>query len=123
MAGLPACAGGASTGATLRFRSKVGSPRARAGRPKAPSRPASGPSAPRVRGRGRGFFLPRAPRGGGEAVSIGEVLDELVRAGHGRGHREVACRLTRRQMERFYRLAQIREAKRLKAWLGAWVSG
>ena len=53
--------------------------------------------------RGRG-------RGGETAVALAEVLDELVRAGHARGHAELCERLTWRQMERFWRAAMRRRA-------------
>ena len=62
-----------------------------------------------------GRFFYRAHRGGGderpgggEPVPLARVLDALVRAGHGRGHRELCERLTWRQIERFWREAEHR---------------
>ena len=57
----------------------------------------------------------------GEPVPLARVFDALVRAGHGRGHRDVARRLTWRQMELFYAEAARREAEALavKGLLGA----
>ena len=46
----------------------------------------------------------------GRAVPLAEVLDALVRAGHGRGHRNVAERLTWRQIRRFWEVDAARRA-------------
>ena len=55
----------------------------------------------------------RAADGDGEPVPLARVLDTLVRAGHGRGHRDIARRLTWRQIETFYAEAVRREAEAL----------
>ena len=59
------------------------------------------------------FHRPRrgAPRGAArETVPLARVFDALVRAGHGRGHEDVARRLTWRQIELFWREAERRDA-------------
>ena len=66
-------------------------------------------------GRRTGVFYPgRRDRDGqtppGNPVLLSRVLDELVRAGHGNGHRDVMERLTWRQIELFWRCAEERMA-------------
>ena len=71
------------------------------------------------------FFLPPSPRGReaaagkGRAVPLAEVLDALVRAGHGRGHRDVAERLTWRQIRRFWEVDATRRAGDVERFVAA----
>ena len=55
----------------------------------------------------------RAPDNDGQPVPLARVLDSLARAGHGRGHRDIARRLTWRQIELFYGEAARHEAQAL----------
>lgn len=56
-----------------------------------------------------------APEPGDRRVELAEILDPFVRAGHGRGHRDVARRLTWRQIRRF---RETGEAARAEALVG-----
>ena len=54
------------------------------------------------------------------------VLDALLRAGHGRGHADIARRLIWRQIERFWEAAEARhreEIETLAALMGARLGG
>ena len=58
----------------------------------------------------------------GRPVPLAEVLDALVRAGHGRGHRDVAERLTWRQIRRLWEVEARRRAEDVER-LGAMLVG
>ncbi|MDE0716313.1 MAG: hypothetical protein OXH64_00065 [Rhodospirillaceae bacterium] len=47
-----------------------------------------------------------------------ELFDELVRAGHGAGHRDVADRLTWRQIEAFWQASEHRRARGISLLFG-----